>query len=115
LIPSNLFAVKSLRQLAEMSQKIKGEADFAQDCKQLAEEVEKAVAEYAVNRFLDFGKIYAFEVDGFGNRLYIDDSNIPSLLALPYLESVDRKDRTYRNTRDFLMSKNNPYFNICDA
>ena len=115
LIPSNLFAVKSLRQLAEMSQRIKGETDFAEDCRQLAEEVERAVAEYAVNRFLNFGKIYAFEVDGFGNRLYIDDSNIPSLLSLPYLESVDRKDRTYRNTRDFLMSKNNPYFYRGDA
>ncbi len=110
LVPSNLFAIVSLRQLAEMSRKIKNNQDFALRCESLANEVEKAVQKYAVQKHLDFGKMYAFEVDGFGNRLFIDDSNIPSLLSLPYLEAVNKNDRIYKNTRQFLMSEKNPYF-----
>jgi len=63
-----------------------------------------------VAEHLRYGKIYAFEVDGFGNRLFMDDSNVPSLLALPYLGSVDINDRLYQNTRRFVWSADNPYF-----
>ena len=59
---------------------------------------------------MDFGKIYAYEVDGFGNRLFMDDANIPSLLALPYLGCIDSNDDVYQNTRRFVLSPNNPYF-----
>lgn len=58
----------------------------------------------------EFGKIYAFEVDGFGNALLMDDANVPSLLALPYLGDVDVDDPIYRNTRRFVWSTSNPYF-----
>ena len=54
--------------------------------------------------------IYAFEVDGFGNHLLMDDANVPSLLAMPYLGDVDINDPIYQNTRRFVWSKDNPYF-----
>ncbi len=110
LIPSNLFAVASLRQLAEMSQKIKKDADFAGVCNDLAEEVEAALKKYAIVEHQHFGNLYAFETDGYGNHLYMDDSNVPSLLSLPYLNTLDRDDKVYRNTRAFVMSDRNPYF-----
>ena len=57
-----------------------------------------------------FGKIYAYEVDGFGNVLLMDDANVPSLLAMPYLGDISRTDPVYMNTRRFVWSEDNPYF-----
>ncbi|MGN1236074.1 MAG: glycoside hydrolase family 125 protein, partial [Bacteroidaceae bacterium] len=57
-----------------------------------------------------YGKIYAYEVDGFGNHLLMDDANVPSLLSLPYLGEVDVNDTIYQNTRRFVLSDDNPYF-----
>jgi meiotically up-regulated gene 157 (Mug157) protein len=110
LIPSNLFAVVSLKQLAEISTRVTKDIAFASQCTALAAEVQAAVARYAVADHLEYGKIYAFEIDGFGNRLFMDDSNVPSLLALPYLGCVDRNDPLYLSTRKFVWSADNPYF-----
>src|SRR5699024_2756259 len=49
-------------------------------------------------------------VDGFGSHLMMDDSNIPSLLSLPYLEAVDGDDEVYQRTRNYVLSENNPFF-----
>ena len=57
-----------------------------------------------------YGKIYAFEVDGFYNHVFMDDANVPSLLALPYLGCVDMDDPVYLNTRKLVLSNANPYF-----
>ena len=84
LVPSNMFAVVSLRQLAEIELKVYNNREFAKECTKLADEVDKAIQEYAVVNHPVSGKIYAFEVDGFGNSLCMDDANVPSLLAAPY-------------------------------
>lgn len=110
LIPSNLFAVVSLRQIAEISKKINKDKDFAQECLKLADEVEKAIGQYAIYKHPKYGDIYAFEVDGYGNQYIMDDANIPSLLSLPYLGCVKKNDKVYQNTRKFVWSSDNPYF-----
>ncbi len=110
LIPSNLFAVVSLRQLAEISTKITNEKAFAKECSELADEVENAIKKYAIVDHPKYGKVYAFEVDGYGNHTFMDDANVPSLLALPYLGLVDKNDKIYQNTRKLVWSKDNPYF-----
>lgn len=110
LIPSNLFAVASLRQMAEISRKVTGNDAFAGKCEKMADEVEKAVQKYAVTEHPEFGKIYSFETDGFGSRYWMDDANIPSLLALPYLTGISPKDPVYKNTRRFVWSESNPFF-----
>lgn len=110
LVPSNLFAVTSLRQLAEISEKVTHEHSFAKECHALADEVEEAIKKYAIVEHPTRGQIYAFEVDGYGNAYYMDDANVPSLLAMPYLDTIDKNDPIYRNTRDFVLSKDNPYF-----
>jgi len=110
LIPSNLFAATSLRQLAEMMRTIKHDDAFAAKCTALAEEVDGAIRKYGIVEHRDFGKVYAYEVDGFGSCNFMDDANVPSLLALPYLGCVDMNDPIYRNTRRLVLSKSNPYF-----
>ncbi len=110
LVPSNLFAVTSLRKAAEILSVVNKDEELAAKCTTLADEVENAIKKYAVVDHPEFGKIYAFEVDGFGNALLMDDANVPSLLALPYLGDVDVDDPVYRNTRRFVWSTSNPYF-----
>lgn len=110
LVPSNLFAVTSLRKAAEILTVVNKDEELAAKCTALADEVENAIKKYAVVDHTEFGKIYAFEVDGFGNALLMDDANVPSLLALPYLGDVDVNDPVYRNTRRFVWSTSNPYF-----
>jgi len=110
LIPSNIFAVQSLRQAAEILTEVNGEKNLAKECTKLADEVEKAIKKHAIVNHPEFGKIYAYEVDGFGNYYMMDDSNVPSLLSLGYLGSVDINDKIYQNTRNFVLSEWNPYF-----
>lgn len=110
LIPSNAFAVVSLRHLAEIFAVALKNQTFANECQALADEVEQAIYKYAVTEHETFGKIFAFEVDGFGNRLFMDDANVPNLMSLPYLGFVKPNDPIYQNTRRFVLSDNNPYF-----
>ena len=108
LVPSNLFAVTSLRQLAEMAHAILHDDALANAAHELSAEVEVALQKYAVAR-MPKGPIWAYEVDGFGGQLLMDDANVPSLLALPYLESSPDKD-LYARTRAFVWSEQNPWF-----
>ena len=110
LIPSNYFAMVSLRQLAEMVLQLHNEKVFADECTQMADVIGKSLQQFAVANHLDYGKVLAFEIDGFGNRLYMDDANIPSLLSLPYLGCLSPGDELYRNTRRFILSHDNPWF-----
>ncbi|MBF6597054.1 MAG: glycoside hydrolase family 125 protein [Fermentimonas sp.] len=110
LIPSNFFAVTSLKQLAEIAQKVTKDSELASKSLALAKEVEDAIKKHAIVEHPKYGKIYAFEVDGFGNAFLMDDANIPSLLALPYLEGLNVNDRIYQNTRKFVLSEDNPFF-----
>jgi len=110
LIPSNCFAVVSLRQLSEMANDIKHDIPFSEECRLLADEVDTSIQKYAIVQHPKYGKIYAFEVDGYGNYLMMDDANIPSLLSLPYLGYVPINDKIYQNTRRFVWSLDNPYF-----
>ncbi len=110
LVPSNFFAVSSLRKIAEVLTTVNHNATFASDFTLLADEVENALKQYAICHHPKYGDIYAYEVDGFGNQLLSDDANVPSLLAMPYLGDVDIDDPIYQNTRRFVWSEDNPYF-----
>lgn len=110
LVPSNFFAVTSLRKAAEILETVNHDILMAGECRALADEVETALKENAVVYHPKFGNIYAFEVDGFGNSYLMDDANVPSLLALAYLGDVAPDNPVYRNTRRFVLSDSNPYF-----
>ena len=110
LVPSNFFAVSILRQMAEILSEVNHEAALAARATALATEVEGALKKYAVVKHPEFGDIYAFEVDGFGNSYLMDDANVPSLLSLAYLIPSMASDPIYQNTRRFVWSSSNPYF-----
>ena len=101
LVPSNFMAVTSLRKAAQILTQVNSRPDLAHRCTTLAGEVE---------HHPKYGDIYAFEVDGFGGRNLMDDANVPSLLAMPYLGDVSADDPIYQNTRRFVLSQDNPYF-----
>lgn len=111
LIPSNLFAVESLNQMSEILSEVCGENELAAEAKALSKEVYDAVMKYGVFEHPVHGKVFAYEVDGFGNALFMDDANVPSLLSLPYLCSfIAKDDPIYLNTRSLVWSESNPYF-----
>jgi hypothetical protein len=110
LIPSNYFAVLSLQQMAEMYRTIGKDNAAAATCEALASEVHTALQQYATKHHPVFGEVLAYEVDGFGNQLFMDDANVPSLLALPYLGALSQHNPVYQNTRRMVLSYSNPYF-----
>lgn len=108
-VPGNLFAVVALRQLATMSRAIHHDTAFAGECEALAHQVETAT--HRDGRIKgDHGVYWAYEIDGLGHHLFMDDANVPSLLGLPYLGICTRDDPLYRRTRARVWSRANPYF-----
>ena len=59
-----------------------------------------------------YGYVYAYEVDGLGNVNLEDDANIPSLLSAPYLGYLKADDVVYQNTRQLILSPDNPNFAV---
>jgi len=110
LIPSNIFAALSLKQLSTIYTTVLKDVQFAKECTDFAFEIENGIKKYARAEHKDFGEIYAYEIDGFGNKLYMDDANVPSLMSLAYLGAHSPHDEIYKNTRAFLLSDSNPYF-----
>lgn len=110
LVPSNFFAATSLDQLAEIFETELPNKSFAPECRTLAAQIREALRKHATARHQKYGEVYAYEVDGYGNRLFMDDSNIPSLLAMPYLDSCNANEPVYRSTRALVLSEDNPYY-----
>jgi meiotically up-regulated gene 157 (Mug157) protein len=108
LVPANLFAVTSLRQLATMSVAVLHDVGMAAEANALANEVELALRQHAIVS-TNAGPIWAYEVDGYGGKVLMDDANVPSLLSLPYLESSPDA-ALYARTRRFVWSGDNPWF-----
>ena len=115
LVPSNYFAVVSLRQAAELLTQIHHDQETANQCRALADEVEAALREYAVVMHEKYGRILPYEIDSYGNSYCLDDPGYPSLLSLPYLDAVGPGDPLYLNTRRFVLSDSNPYYVIGKA
>ncbi|MCR5032204.1 MAG: glycoside hydrolase family 125 protein, partial [Lachnospiraceae bacterium] len=107
LIPSNMLAVVTLKEMAQIADEVLQDAFLAIKARTMAKQVEQAIEELAVVPGKDF---YAYEVDGFGEYNIMDDANLPSLLSIPYIGYRDGTDARYRNTREKMLSEENPYF-----
>ncbi|WP_210515371.1 glycoside hydrolase family 125 protein [Hymenobacter terricola] len=110
LVPSNFFAVTSLRQAFLMMADIAHDNAAAQECMALSDEIALALRQHAIIQHPDFGPVYAYEVDGTGGHTLMDDANAPSLLSLPYLDALPLNEPTYQNTRKLALSATNPFF-----
>lgn len=111
LIPSNYFAVVSLRQIATMLAEIRKEPKKAAAAKALADEVASALETHGRTVNAKHGLVYAYEVDGFGHvATVVEDPNVPNLTALPYLGYGKSSDKVYQATRKYVWSPDNPWF-----
>lgn len=110
LIPSNMFAVVVLKQLAEIADDILKDQNLSKTAINLAEEIDQGIQTFGKVDHPTYGTIYAYETDGLGNYNLMDDANVPSLLALPYLGYCNAEDPIYLNTRRFLLSDDNRYY-----
>ncbi|KAK4544941.1 hypothetical protein LTR36_003846 [Oleoguttula mirabilis] len=110
-IPANAMMAVELKRAAEVLSAAGTKPKLAADLKARGETIEKGVWEHGVVMHKKWGAVFAFEVDGYGSSIIMDDANVPSLLALPYLGFLTANERTYQNTRAMLLSKEgNPYF-----
>lgn len=110
LIPSNMMAVVAMTYAAELADVGFGDMALASRCHALAAQINAGIEKYGIVEHPEFGRIYAYETDGFGNYNLMDDANSPSLLAAPYLGYCEASDPVYQNTRRFILSKENPYY-----
>jgi meiotically up-regulated gene 157 (Mug157) protein len=110
LVPSNFFAVSSLHQAALMLNDIHHDGAAYAELMAFADEVATALSKHAIVTHPEHGRVYAYEVDGFGSQVLMDDANVPSLLALPYLGALPLNEPVYQNTRKMLLSPANPFF-----
>lgn len=113
LIPSNLMAAAELERVALLLRELPssdGVDDLARRAETMAREVRQAVKAHGIVEHPTHGPIYAYEVDGYGSVLLLDDAGIPSLLSLPYMGAVSAADPVYQNTRRFALSPDNPFY-----
>ncbi|KAK0661855.1 Meiotically up-regulated gene 157 protein [Lasiodiplodia hormozganensis] len=113
LIPANAMMAVELKRCAKMLEKVGGAKaiEYSKKVMLYSEAIEAGVWEHGVVHHKKYGDVFAFEVDGFGSSILMDDANLPSLLALPLLGFVDAKDQIYQNTRKMILEKQgNPYY-----
>ncbi|MCD7764955.1 MAG: glycoside hydrolase family 125 protein, partial [Lachnospiraceae bacterium] len=111
LIPSNMFAAVILEYLSEIADSVYQDAQLASETAAFAKELRAAIEREAVVPMGDkLEPFYAYEVDGYGQYLIMDDANIPSLLSIPYLGYCPADDPLYQNTKKVILSEFNPYY-----
>ncbi len=110
LVPSNMFAAVVLGYMAEIADQVYRDERLRRKAERLKEEIEFGIEAYGTLFHPKYGKIYAYETDGYGNHHLMDDANVPSLLSIPYLGYRSADDPVYRNTRRFILSEDNPYY-----
>ncbi|CAK7274275.1 hypothetical protein SEPCBS57363_006080 [Sporothrix epigloea] len=110
-IPANAMIAVELKRTAAVLAKVKGKEALSKAVAAWSQAITDGIWEYGVVKHRDFGNVFAYEVDGYGSHILMDDANYPSLLALPLMGFVPVTDPTYQNTRRMLLSKkSNPYY-----
>ena len=109
-IPANALMSVELKRTAAIL-KIVGKNDLANSLLARAQSIDKGIQEHGIITHKAYGEVFAFEVDGYGSQIIMDDANLPSLLSLPLLGYVEASDKVYQNTRKMILEQaGNPYF-----
>ncbi|KAK4238643.1 hypothetical protein C8A03DRAFT_43658 [Achaetomium macrosporum] len=112
-IPANAQMAVELKRTAEilLSTGKNSDAKLSQTLQDWSKRISEGIWEHGVVNHKKYGQVFAYEVDGYGSAVLMDDANYPSLLALPLMGFVDKDDVTYQNTRRMLLEKEgNPYY-----
>lgn len=121
-IPGNAYLQVELEKISQILRTVepkllargaKGEflTNVIEKSGKFAKDIKSAIYEHAIVDHPRWGKVFAYEIDGYGGTNLMDDANIPSLLSLPDLGFVDRHDEIYQNTRKMILDKaGNPYY-----
>ncbi|MGW6281556.1 glycoside hydrolase family 125 protein [Kribbella sp. NPDC055071] len=109
-VPGNMFASVVLGYLQEMAAEVFGDESLAARAKELKAGIDDGIARYGAVDHPVHGRVYAYEVDGTGDALLMDDANMPSLLGIPLTGYAAADDPTYLATRKLLLSPENPYY-----
>lgn len=110
LVPSNMMAVVALKKAAKLANAGYEDTKLESECRSLAYDIDEGIKEHAIIETENHGRIFAYETDGKGKFLLMDDANSPSLLSAPYLGYVKPDNEIYRNTRNFILSPSNPWY-----
>ncbi|HAC3175173.1 TPA_asm: glycoside hydrolase family 125 protein [Listeria innocua] len=111
LIPSNMFAVVVLGYAKEIIEVFyPSEIETIKQAVTLQNDIQLGIEKFGTYNHPTFGEIFAFEVDGLGNQLLMDDANVPSLLSMPIIQYLEKESPIYQNTRKFILSKSNPFY-----
>ena len=103
-VPVNLALAAALEQVAPVAEAV-GAAERASDARALAADIRAgAISDGIVDG------VWAYEIDGQGGVVRMDDANAPSLLAMPYLGVCAATDPRYLATRRWILSAGNPWW-----
>ncbi|CAK7215679.1 hypothetical protein SBRCBS47491_002566 [Sporothrix bragantina] len=125
-IPANMMFSHYLEQTAKIADRLGPDiaGPLGPRMHAFSAELREAILRHAIvpdpNAGQFAGNVYAYEVDGFGSSIIMDDANIPSLLSAPFFGFTSISDPVYKNTRGAILSNtprpgprqynSNPYF-----
>lgn len=110
LVPSNMFAVVILDYIKEIFTDIIPNVDIAKIANNIRVKIQEGLENFSKIKNKNGENIWAYDVDGLGNKILMDDSNVPNLISAPYLGYCSPTDETYIKTRSTLLSEENPYY-----
>lgn len=109
-IPANAMMSTELERASKML-RAASKNNLASELERWSKQLRDGIMEYGVVNHRKYGDVFAYEVDGYGSAIMMDDANYPSLLALPVMGFVGVDDEIYQNTRRMILEQEgNPYY-----
>lgn len=108
-IPQNMFCSEALGKIMTIMEVCHLDSALYEAVKTLRFEIDYGIDAYGIVE-TELGSVYAYEVDGYGNHILMDDANVPSLLSVPYIGYHNLNEAVYKRTRQMILSERNPYY-----
>lgn len=110
-IPANAHMYVELERISALLIQTGQDPSLIERAQAFARDIRSGIEQFGIVDHPTYGKVYAYEVDGYGGSVFMDDANVPSLLSLPDLGFLEKDDPIYINTRKMILTnKGNPYF-----